>query len=108
MALYGGEDGLDIVKGVLRTAAILLRPGGLVVVEHADVQGPKAGMSGVPGLVAAMVADADLSPLVRTAPGERLFTDVADRIDLNGLPRFTMARRTGASSSGGGPGSASS
>ncbi len=46
IALYGGEDGLDVVKGVLRTAAILLRPGGLVVVEHADVQGSKAGMAG--------------------------------------------------------------
>jgi len=96
MALYGGEDGLDIVKGVLRTAAILLRPGGLVVMEHADVQGAKAGMSGVPGVAAAMVADAALAPLVGLPPGERVFTDIADRIDLNGLPRFTLARRAGA------------
>jgi release factor glutamine methyltransferase len=110
MALYGGEDGLDVVKGVLRTAAILLRPGGLVVVEHADVQGPKAGMSGVPGVAAAMVADAELARLMGVAPGERLFTDVADRIDLNGLPRFTLARRAGATAgaSGGRPGTAAS
>jgi release factor glutamine methyltransferase len=96
MALYGGEDGLDVVKGVLRTAAILLRPGGLVVVEHADVQGPKAGMSGVPGVAAAMVADAELASMLGVAAGEPLFTGVVDRIDLNGLPRFTLARRAGA------------
>ena len=95
IALYGGEDGLDVVKGVLRTAAILLRPGGLVVVEHADVQGPKAGMAGVPGVAAAMVADAALAAQLGVPVGERLFTDVADRIDLNGLPRFTLARRAG-------------
>jgi release factor glutamine methyltransferase len=103
MALYGGEDGLDVVKGVLRTAAILLRPGGLVVVEHADVQGPKAGLSGVPGVAAAMTADAALAAQLGVPVGERLFTDIADRIDLNGLPRFTLARRTGAVAGGTGP-----
>ena len=95
VALYGGEDGLDVVKGVLRAAAILLRPGGLVVVEHADVQGAKAGMAGVPGVAAAMVADAALAAQLGVDVGERLFTDVTDRIDLNGLPRFTLARRAG-------------
>lgn len=104
MALYGGEDGLDVVKGVLRTAAILLRPGGLVVVEHADVQGPKAGLAGVPGVASAMVADAALAAQLGVAVGERLFTDVADRIDLNGLPRFTMARRAGDTGGGTGTG----
>ena len=38
MALYGGDDGLDTVRGILRTAALLLKPGGLVVIEHADIQ----------------------------------------------------------------------
>jgi release factor glutamine methyltransferase len=39
-ALYGsGEDGLDEVRAVERTARRLLRPGGLVAVEHADQQG---------------------------------------------------------------------
>jgi release factor glutamine methyltransferase len=100
MALYGGEDGLDVVKGVLRTAAILLRPGGLVVVEHADVQGAKAGMGGVPGVAAAMAADNALAAQLGVTAGERLFTDIADRIDLNGLPRFTLARRAGGAPGG--------
>ena len=39
LALWGGPDGLDVVRVVERTAARLLRPGGLVVIEHADVQG---------------------------------------------------------------------
>ncbi|MDF5752538.1 peptide chain release factor N(5)-glutamine methyltransferase [Spongiactinospora sp. TRM90649] len=39
-ALYGsGNDGLDQVRAVERTARRLLRPGGFVAVEHADVQG---------------------------------------------------------------------
>ena len=39
MALYGGEDGLDIIRIVSRRAMQLLRPGGFLVVEHADSQG---------------------------------------------------------------------
>jgi release factor glutamine methyltransferase len=93
MALYGGEDGLDIIRGVLRSAAILLKPGGLLVVEHADVQGIAAGATGVPGVASAMVADGELSALTGIPVGGRVFTSVADRIDLNGLPRFTLARR---------------
>ena len=93
MALYGGEDGMDVIRGVLRTAAILLRPGGLVVIEHADVQGIAAGASGVPGLVRAMVSDAGLAAVIDVPVGRPIFTSVADRIDLNGLPRFTLARR---------------
>lgn len=93
MALYGGEDGLDIVRGVLRTAAILLKPGGLVVIEHADIQGIAAGPSGVPGVTSSMRADADFSMIANIPAGRPVFTSVADRIDLNGLPRFTLARR---------------
>jgi release factor glutamine methyltransferase len=96
MALYGGDDGLDVVRGVLRTAAILLRPGGLVVVEHADVQGLAAGSSGVPGVASALTMPHDDESLRGGATGSALFTGVSDRIDLNGLPRFTLARRTGA------------
>jgi release factor glutamine methyltransferase len=93
MALYGGEDGLDVIRGVLRSAAILLRPDGLVVIEHADVQGPAAGLSGVPGTASAMVADTELAARTGLAVGSPVFHGVADRIDLNGLPRFTLARR---------------
>ena len=70
-ALWGGEDGLDTVRAVERAAARLLRPGGLVGVEHADVQGESV-------------------PAVFARAG---WADVADHPDLAGRPRFTTARR---------------
>lgn len=39
MALYGGEDGLDIVRVLSVRALELLRPGGLLVIEHGELQG---------------------------------------------------------------------
>lgn len=95
MALYGGEDGLDVVRGILRTAAVLLRPGGMIVIEHADVQGLDAKSHGVPGVVSAMAADHELAMASGIPAGQRVWTDVADRIDLNRRPRFTIARRAG-------------
>lgn len=38
-ALYGGADGLDVVRQVSRTALRLLRPGGALVIEHGELQG---------------------------------------------------------------------
>ncbi|MEF2978224.1 peptide chain release factor N(5)-glutamine methyltransferase [Subtercola sp. YIM 133946] len=38
-ALYGGEDGLDVVRDVSRTALRLVRPGGALVIEHGELQG---------------------------------------------------------------------
>jgi release factor glutamine methyltransferase len=38
-ALYGGEDGLDVVRAVSATARRLLRPGATLVIEHGDLQG---------------------------------------------------------------------
>jgi release factor glutamine methyltransferase len=73
LALWGGPDGLDVVRGLLVTAARLLRPGGWLGIEHADQQG-----SALPALVRAHGA----------------FTDVEDHPDLAGRPRFTTARRT--------------
>lgn len=73
-ALWSGPDGLAALQVVERVAARLLRPGGLAVVEHADAQ----GQSG---------------PAVFTATGR--WTDVADRSDLAGRPRFVTARRAG-------------
>lgn len=93
IALYGGEDGLTVVRQVLRTAALLLAPNGLLVIEHADVQGPGAGLRGVPGVTSAMRADHEIAVRTGIAQGAPVWTDVADRIDLNGLPRFTIARR---------------
>ena len=76
LALFGGPDGLDVIRLLVGQAARLLRPGGLLAIEHADVQGDDAGAAGVPGLLRA-----DLS-----------WADVADHLDLAGLPRFTTAR----------------
>lgn len=39
MALYGGPDGLDIVRVLSTRALQLLRPGGLLVIEHGELQG---------------------------------------------------------------------
>lgn len=38
-ALFGGVDGLDVVRAVSRTAWRLLHPGGTLVVEHGELQG---------------------------------------------------------------------
>lgn len=38
-ALYGGEDGLDVVRQVSATALRLAHPGGLVAIEHGESQG---------------------------------------------------------------------
>jgi release factor glutamine methyltransferase len=38
-ALFGGPDGLDPMRAVVASAARLLRPGGLLVVEHGEHQG---------------------------------------------------------------------
>ncbi|MFE0422136.1 peptide chain release factor N(5)-glutamine methyltransferase [Streptomyces sp. NPDC058953] len=72
MALFSGEDGLDTIRGIERTAHRLLRPGGLVVVEHADTQGGQ-----VPWIFAE----------------ESGWTDAADHPDLNKRPRFATARK---------------
>jgi release factor glutamine methyltransferase len=73
LALWGGPDGLDVVRALLDTAARLLRPGGELGIEHADQQG------------------AALPAVVRAHGG---FADVEDHPDLAGRPRFTTARRT--------------
>lgn len=39
MALYGGPDGLDVVRVLSARAMRLLRPGGLLVIEHGELQG---------------------------------------------------------------------
>jgi release factor glutamine methyltransferase len=83
LALFGGPDGMDLVRPLAETAARLLRPGGLLVMEHADVQGEDAGGLGVPGILRAAMSDAH----------EPLWRDVRDRTDLAGRPRFTMAVR---------------
>ena len=93
VALYGGPSGLEVVEEVTTTAALLLRPGGLFVVEHADVQGPDAVGGGVRGLVRSTSLDEQLATMLPGRPGDALFESVTDRLDLAGVPRFTMATR---------------
>jgi release factor glutamine methyltransferase len=38
-ALYGGEDGLDVVRVISRRALALVRPGGMIALEHGEYQG---------------------------------------------------------------------
>lgn len=39
MALYGGDDGLDIVRVITRAAARAVRRGGVLMMEHSNLQG---------------------------------------------------------------------
>ena len=43
IALYGGEDGLDVIREISTRALYLLRPGGQLVLEHANTQAPSIG-----------------------------------------------------------------
>jgi release factor glutamine methyltransferase len=38
LALYGGEDGLDVIRRISDRALYLLKPSGLLLLEHADTQ----------------------------------------------------------------------
>ncbi|HEY9409150.1 MAG TPA: HemK/PrmC family methyltransferase [Jiangellaceae bacterium] len=70
-ALWSGDDGLDAMRILEGVAARLLKSGGLVLAEHADVQGVSA-------------------PEVFRRAGR--WSDVADHADLNGRPRYLSAR----------------
>lgn len=71
VALYSGDDGLDAVRALSRTARRLLRPGGALVIEHGELQ------------AAAIAA-------ILRADG---FSAVACHRDLLGRDRATTARR---------------
>ncbi|MDP3209458.1 MAG: peptide chain release factor N(5)-glutamine methyltransferase [Rhodoglobus sp.] len=43
IALYGGDDGLDVVRQVSATALRLLHPGGTLVLEHGELQAAEIG-----------------------------------------------------------------
>jgi release factor glutamine methyltransferase len=78
VALYGGGPlGLDVPAQVVATAARLLHPGGLLVMEHADVQQDQ---------VLALLRCAEVS-------GQRVFDDDTGHSDLAGRPRYVTARR---------------
>lgn len=89
-ALYGGADGLDVARQFVGTAAKLLRPGGMLAMEHADSQGEGAGEAGVPGLLRNWIGADD-----EQDQSESVFQQVVDHFDLNERPRFTTAIRIG-------------
>jgi release factor glutamine methyltransferase len=70
LALWSGEDGLDAIRIIEHTAWRLLKPGGVVGVEHADAQGESA-------------------PAVF---GGR-WSEVRDHADLAGRARYLTARK---------------
>jgi release factor glutamine methyltransferase len=71
VALFSGDDGLDAIRVLEVTAARLLRDGGVVGVEHADVQG-------------------EVAPAVFRRAGR--WRDVTDHQDLAGRNRYLTAR----------------
>lgn len=74
MALFSGLDGLDVAREVVLVAANLLKPGGLIGMEHADVQGES-----MPALFRVM---------------SNAWSEITDNLDYNQLPRFTTAIRS--------------
>lgn len=74
LALFAGEDGLDAVRVLVGVAARLLRTGGLLAFEHAEVQ-----------------ADSARQVVVET----RRFDLVRGHRDLTERPRFVTAVRNG-------------
>jgi release factor glutamine methyltransferase len=71
-AVFGGADGLAVIRPVIGLAAGLLRPGGVVGIEHDDVHA-----TAVPDLLRA----------------DGRFSEVTEHDDLAGRPRYATARR---------------
>lgn len=71
IALWAGDDGLDLVRLVEQAARRLLQPGGQIVVEHSDRQGASA------------------LALFEQAGG---WTEVTGHVDQLGRDRFVTAR----------------
>ena len=92
LALFGGPDGLREVRRIMVTAAILLRPGGRLVIEHGDEQGDLE--KGVPAVIMGHMADHEMSLLTPTPEGQPLWRDVSDHRDLTRRPRYTIAVRS--------------
>ncbi|MEU4619058.1 peptide chain release factor N(5)-glutamine methyltransferase [Actinoplanes sp. NPDC023801] len=71
-AVFGGGDGLEVIRPVIQLAAALLRPGGSLGIEHDDMHG-----EAVPALLRA----------------DGRFDEVTAHDDLTGRPRYATARR---------------
>ncbi|NBO78649.1 MAG: peptide chain release factor N(5)-glutamine methyltransferase [Actinobacteria bacterium] len=74
IALYGGKDGLEIVRVVVEKATKLLKTGGLLAIEHSDLQGNLDDELSVPYLL----------------KSSNCFEKIEDRKDLNALPRYCV------------------
>jgi release factor glutamine methyltransferase len=72
LALWSGDDGLDDIRVVCEVAARLVVDGGLVLCEHADVQGPA---------------------VVSVFAEDGRWRDIRDHRDLAGRDRLISARR---------------
>lgn len=72
-AVWGGADGLDVIRVVIASAARLLRLDGVLVLEHSDRHG-----EAVPALLHAQGG----------------WVDIGDHADLLRRPRFVTARRS--------------
>lgn len=70
LALFSGDDGLDAIRELESVAYQLLKPGGVIGIEHAEVQSESAS---------AIFAER--------------WSDVRDNRDFNERPRFVTARR---------------
>jgi release factor glutamine methyltransferase len=70
-ALYGGADGLEVIRPLILRARELLRPGGVVGIEHDDTHGR---------IVPELLREAG-------------FDEVAEHHDLAGRHRFATGRR---------------
>jgi len=71
-ALFGGPDGLALIKPLISVAAGLLKVGGVLAIEHDDSQAQS-----VPDLLRS----------------RRVLDDVGEHADLTGRPRFVTASR---------------
>ena len=69
-ALFGGVTGLEVPKVFIESAARLLKSGGVLAIEHTELQG-----QGISGLL------------------EVMFKDIELHYDLNDRPRWTSAVR---------------
>ncbi|MFI6775861.1 peptide chain release factor N(5)-glutamine methyltransferase [Nocardia sp. NPDC050412] len=72
LALFGGPDGLDVIRRMIPTITRLLRPGGSCGIEHDDTNGS--------ALAALLAQQGD-------------FTHIVEHPDLAGKPRFVTATR---------------
>ena len=71
LALYSGDDGLDLIRAISKRALELLVSGGTVAIEHADMQSE--------AVVQLLLADG--------------WRDVVDHKDFNGRPRAVTATK---------------